>query len=74
MAALQSIADRIVASNLTTAIYTRLHTIQSQDDYDEVAFDDVARNVVREVMHTYSALLNVFRGTREGPEEPENGS
>ena len=74
MTALQSIADRIVASSLTTAIYTRLHTIQSQDDYDEAAFDEVARNVVREVMHTYSALLNVFRGTREDPAEPENGS
>jgi hypothetical protein len=74
MAALQSIVDRIVASNLTTAIYTRLHTIQSQDDYDETAFDEVARSVVREVMHTYSALLNVFRGAHENPAEPDNGA
>jgi hypothetical protein len=74
LSALQDIVDRIVASNLTTAIYTRLHTIQSQDDYDETAFDDVARHVVREVMHTYSALLNVFRGTHEHPAEPDNES
>lgn len=74
LSALQSIVDRIVAANLTTAIYTRLHTIQSQDDYDDTAFDEVARNVVREVMHTYSALLNVFRGTHENPTEPDNGS
>jgi hypothetical protein len=74
MTALQSIVDRIVAANLTTAIYTRLHTIQSQDDYDDTAFDEAARNVVREVMHTYSALLNVFRGTHENPVEPDNGS
>ena len=74
MATLQSIADRIVAANLTTAIYTRLHTVQSQADYDEDAFDASARNVVREVMQTYSALLSVFRGTHEDPAEPENGS
>jgi hypothetical protein len=74
LSALQSIVDRIVAANLTTAIYTRLHTIQSQDDYDETAFDEVARNVVREVMHTYSSLLNVFRGTHENPAEPDDGS
>jgi hypothetical protein len=74
MTALQSIVDRIVAANLTTAIYTRLHTIQSQDDYDDTAFDEAARNVVREVMHTYSALLNVFRGAHENPAEPDDGS
>lgn len=74
LSTLQSIVDRIVAANLTTAIYTRLHTIQSHDDYDDTAFDEVARNVVREVMHTYSALLNVFRGTHESPTEPDNGS
>lgn len=73
MAVLHSLVDRVVASNLTTAIYTRLHTVQSREDYEVTAFDEAARDVVREVMHTYSALLNVFRGMHEDPEEPENG-
>ena len=33
-AALHHLVDRIVASNLTTAIYTRLHTRQTQERYD----------------------------------------
>jgi hypothetical protein len=73
MEALHSLADRIVAANLTTAIYARLQTIQSREDYDETDFDNVARNVVREVMHTYSALLSVFKGTHEHQAESENG-
>jgi hypothetical protein len=73
MAALHSLADRIVAANLTTAIYARLHTIQSREDYDEATFDEVARSVVREVMHTYSALLSVFKGMHEDQAESGNG-
>jgi hypothetical protein len=73
MAALHSLVDRIVAANLTTAIYTRLHTIQSREDYDEATFDEVARSVVREVMHTYSALLSVFKGMHDDQAESENG-
>ena len=63
--ALLSQFDRVVASNLTGAIYTRLHTLQTQDNYDEDEFDAVARDVVREVMHTYSALLTVFQSSHE---------
>lgn len=73
LATLRHLTDRIVASTLTTAIYTRLDTLQSQEDYAEDNFDAVARDVVREVMQTYSALLSVFQGTHEEPEEPENG-
>ena len=71
--AVDDIADRIVAANLTSAIYTRLNTIQSQEDYDESTFDDVARNVVREVMQTYSALLSALRGMHDdSPGTPGN--
>jgi hypothetical protein len=73
LATLHLLTDRIVASTLTTAIYTRLDTLQSQADYAEDNFDAVARDVVREVMQTYSALLSVFQGTHEEPEEPEDG-
>ncbi len=72
LAALHLLIDRVVASNLTTAIYTRLHTRQSEVDYNEDDFDAVARDVVREVMQTYSALLNVFQGAHEEPADPEN--
>lgn len=65
MESISDIADRVVAANLTSAIYTRLHTVQSREGYDESAFDDVARTVVREVMQTYSALLGVFRGMHD---------
>jgi hypothetical protein len=57
LATLHHLTDRIVASTLTNAIYTRLDTLQSQEDYAEDNFDAVARDVVREVMQTYSALL-----------------
>ncbi len=60
-ATLHHLVDRIVASNLTTAIYTRLHTRQTQEEYDADDFDDTARDVVREVINTYSALLGVFQ-------------
>ena len=73
LATLHHLTDRIVASTLTNAIYTRLDTLQSQDDYAEDDFDAVARDVVREVMQTYSALLSVFQGTYDDPAEPENG-
>lgn len=73
LATLHHLTDRIVASTLTNAIYTRLDTLQSQDDYAEDDFDAVARDVVREVMQTYSALLSVFQGTYDDPEESENG-
>ena len=72
LATLHHLTDRIVASTLTTAIYTRLDTLQSQEDYAEDNFDAIARDVVREVMQTYSALLSVFQGTHEESEEPEN--
>lgn len=70
---LHQLADRIVAANLTTAIYTRLNTIQSQPDYLETDFDAIARDVVREVMQTYSALIGVFQNAQDEPSEPENG-
>jgi hypothetical protein len=73
LATLHHLTDRIVASTLTAAIYTRLDTLQSQEDYAEDNFDAVARDVVREVMQTYSALLSVFQSTHAEPEEPENG-
>ena len=71
--AIDEIADRIVAANLASAIYTRLNTIQSHQDYDESTFDDVARNVVHEVMQTYSALLNALRDMHDdSPGAPDN--
>jgi hypothetical protein len=70
---LHQVADRIVAANLTTAIYTRLDTLQSQPDYRESDFDDIARDVVREVMQTYSALLSVFQNPPDESSEPGNG-
>lgn len=73
LTALHQVADRIVAANLTTAIYTRLDTIQSQPNYRESDFDDIARDVVREVMQTYSALLSVFQNAQDDTSEPENG-
>jgi ribosomal protein S2 len=73
LATLHHITNRIVASTLTNAIYTRLDTLQSQEDYAEDDFDAVARDVVREVMQTYSALLSVLQGAYDDPEEPENG-
>jgi hypothetical protein len=73
LAALHQLTDRVVASNLTAAIYTRLNTIQSQPDYREADFDNVARDVVREVMQTYSALLSVFQNAQDTSSEPENG-
>lgn len=45
--AVHHLVDRIVAANLTTAIYTRLNTLQTQEDYDEDNFDEIARDVVR---------------------------
>src|SRR5688572_23815141 len=72
-AALHHLVDRIVASNLTTAIYTRLHTRQTQETYDEDDFDAVARDVVREVINTYSALLSVFQAHTETEDDPDNG-
>jgi hypothetical protein len=72
-AALHNLVDRIVASNLTTAIYTRLHTRQTQEAYNEEDFDDVARDVVREVINTYSALLGVFQTNTEMEDDPDNG-
>lgn len=72
-AALHHLVDRIVASNLTTAIYTRLHTRQTQEEYDEDDFDDVARDVVREVINTYSALLSVFQTGSDTEDSPGNG-
>ena len=71
-AALHHLVDRIVASNLTTAIYTRLHTRQTQELYHEEDFDDVARDVVREVINTYSALLGVFQTSAETEDDPDN--
>ncbi len=72
--AIDDVADRIVAANLTSAIYTRLDTLQSHEDYDESTFDDVARNVVRDVMKTYSALLSALRGMHDdAPDTPGNG-
>lgn len=68
-AALHHLVDRIVASNLTTAIYTR----QTQEEYDEEDFDDVARDVVREVINTYSALLGVFQNNPETEDNSGNG-
>jgi ribosomal protein S2 len=73
LATLHHLTNRIVASTLTNAIYTRLDTLQSQEDYAEDDFDAVARDVVREVMQTYSALLSVLQGAYDDPEEPENG-
>jgi hypothetical protein len=73
LTSLHQFADRIVAANLTTAIYTRLNTIQSQPDYRETDFDDIARDVVREVMQTYSALLSVFQNAQDDASEAENG-
>ena len=73
LAALHHLTDKVVASTLTNAIYTRLDTLQSQIDYEEDNFDAVARDVVREVMQTYSALLSVFQGTSGDSDEPENG-
>ena len=70
--ALQSLFDRVVASNLTGAIYTRLHTLQTQDDYNENDFDAVARDVVREVMQTYSALLTVFQSSHEAASDSDD--
>ncbi len=72
-AALHHLVDRIVASNLTTAIYTRLHTRQTQEEYDEDDFDDVARDVVREVINTYSALLSVFQASSDTEDDSGNG-
>lgn len=69
---LSSLFDRVVASNLTGAIYTRLHTLQTQDDYDTNDFEAVARDVVREVMHTYSALLTVFHSSHSEASDPDN--
>jgi hypothetical protein len=71
-AALHHLVDRIVASNLTTAIYTRLHTRQTQETYDEEDFDAVARDVVREVINTYSALLGVFQANPATEDDPDN--
>jgi hypothetical protein len=71
-AALHHLVDRVVASNLTTAIYTRLHTRQTQEHYDEEDFDDVARDVVREVINTYSALLSVFQTSDNAPDDADN--
>jgi hypothetical protein len=71
-AALHHLVDRIVASNLTTAIYTRLHTRQTQETYDEEDFDAVARDVVREVINTYSALLGVFQTNAVTEDDPDN--
>ncbi len=74
LAALNQLTDKVVASTLTNAIYTRLDTLQSQIDYDADNFDAVARDVVREVMQTYSALLNVFQAMHtDDPDESENG-
>ena len=72
LATLHHLTDKVVASTLTNAIYTRLDTLQSQIDYEEDNFDAVARDVVREVMQTYSALLSVFQGTHSDSDEPEN--
>ena len=72
-AALRQMVDRIVAANLTTAIYTRLHTRQTQEEYHEAEFDEVARDVVREVINTYSALLGVFQAGADAEEDPDNG-
>ncbi|ETW93293.1 MAG: hypothetical protein ETSY1_39845 [Candidatus Entotheonella factor] len=72
-AALHHLVDRIVASNLTTAIYTRLHTRQTQEAYDEEEFDDDARDVVREVINTYSALLSVFQTGANTEDDSDNG-
>jgi hypothetical protein len=71
---LDDIADRIVAANLTSAIYTRLNALQSHEDYDASMFDDIARDVVRDVMKTYSALLSALPGMRDNsPDTPGNG-
>jgi hypothetical protein len=72
-AALHHSVDRIVASNLTTAIYTRLHTRQTQEAYDHSDFDDVAREVVREVINTYTALLGVFQTNPGTEDDVDNG-
>jgi len=72
-ATLRHMVDRLVASNLTTAIYTRLHTRQTKEEYDEAEFDEVARDVVREVIHTYNALLGVFQTRTEEDDDSENG-
>lgn len=72
-AALHHLVDRIVASNLTTAIYTRLHTRQTHEEYHEEDFDAVARDVVREVINTYSALIGVFQSSTETEDDSDNG-
>jgi hypothetical protein len=72
-ATLRHMVDRLVASNLTTAIYTRLHTRQTKEEYDEAEFDEVARDVVREVINTYSALLGVFQAGADAEDDSDNG-
>ncbi len=72
--AVHHLVDRIVAANLTTAIYTRLNTLQTQEDYDEDNFDEIARDVVREVTTTYTALLSVFqKNAEDAQDDTDNG-